>query len=158
MLRGRWDGFNGNRGGCRVRQLAIVLPFVHIPDMLVSPKVWRQAARYVVGAIMAALFVYGAARFWDGPISEYEGGYRSTHRIAHTAAEYRDYKIWEKTILIVWPLGLLVGFLLRDTKRKGEVSWPSIRSPLFPLSNAQSTTGNPANEPLLKNGASVSGL
>jgi hypothetical protein len=46
--------------------------------------------------------VYGAGRFYDGPISECSTGYCSTHHQPHTAAEYRDYKAWEKTILIVW--------------------------------------------------------
>jgi hypothetical protein len=90
--------------------------------MPVSPKFWWNAVRYVVSAIMLAVFVYGAARFSDGPISEYEGGYRSTHRIPHTAEEYRAYKIWEKTIFIVWPLGMAVGFLLQYTKPEGEDS------------------------------------
>jgi hypothetical protein len=88
--------------------------------MLVSAKFWWNAGRYVVSAIMLAVFIYGAARFSDGPIGEYQGGYHSTRGVPHTAEEYRAYKIWEKTIFIVWPLGIAIGFLLQYAKPKGE--------------------------------------
>jgi hypothetical protein len=38
---------------------------------------------------------------------------------ARTAADYRAYKAWEMTILIVWPLGLTALFLLQREKPKG---------------------------------------
>jgi hypothetical protein len=43
-------------------------------------------------------------------------------------------------------------------KRFEDINVPIGDGPPRPLPNAQSTTGSPANEPLLKNGASVSGL
>jgi hypothetical protein len=94
----------------------------HILVMVIPRKFWWNAVRYAVGAVMLVLFAYGAIRFGDGPISEYQGGYRSTRRVPHTAEEYRAYKIWEKTIFIVWPLGIAIGFLLQRTKPDGEDS------------------------------------
>jgi hypothetical protein len=84
--------------------------------MAKSLKLLRLAASYVVPAVMLILFGYGAARFYDGPISECGSGYCSTRHQSHTAEDYRAYKAWEKTIFIVWPLGLAAIFFLRRGK------------------------------------------
>jgi hypothetical protein len=88
----------------------------HIQAMAISRKFWWNAAACVVGAPMLVLLAYGWFRFPDGSISEYQGGYRSSRGFSHTAEEYRDYKSWEKTLLIVWPLGLAIGFVLQRTR------------------------------------------
>src|SRR4051794_172719 len=91
----------------------------HILGMPSVLRSWRSMAERVISLLMIILFVYGAGRFYDGPISECSTGYCSTHHQPHTAAEYRDYKAWEKTILIVWPLGMAALFLLNRSKSKG---------------------------------------
>jgi hypothetical protein len=80
-----------------------------------------HSARTIVSAIMPVLFAYGAGRFSDGPIGTCGSGYCSTRHLylPHTAADYRAYKAWEMTILIVWPLGLTALFLLQRAKPKG---------------------------------------
>ena len=80
-------------------------------------KSMQSAAIWFVGVGMLLLFAYGAGRFHDGPISECGSGYCSTHRQPHTAEDYRAFKVWEKTIWIVWPLGLGALFLLQRAKR-----------------------------------------
>jgi hypothetical protein len=82
-------------------------------------EILAVVAERVVGLLMIFVFVYGAGRFYDGPISGCSTGYCSTHHQPHTAAEYRDYKAWEKIILIVWPLGMAALFLLHRSKSKG---------------------------------------
>jgi hypothetical protein len=94
----------------------------HIRVMAISRKFRWNVARYALSAVMLTVFFYGAIRFADGPISEYQGGYRSTRGVPHSAEEYRDYKIWEKTIFIVWPIGMAIGFFLQRTKPDGEDS------------------------------------
>jgi|tagenome__1003787_1003787.scaffolds.fasta_scaffold20970498_2 hypothetical protein len=86
--------------------------------MLSVSKSWRSIAARVVSLLTLIVFVYGAGRFYDGPISECSTGYCSTRHQPHTAAEYRDYKAWERTILIMWPLGMAALFLL-NRKSKG---------------------------------------
>jgi hypothetical protein len=86
--------------------------------MLSVLKSWRSIAGRVISLLMMIVFVYGAGRFSDGPISECSTGYCSTRHQPHTAAEYRDYKAWERTILIMWPLGMAALFLL-NRKSKG---------------------------------------
>ena len=85
----------------------------------VTLKFWRSVTLYVASAVMLVLFAYGAGRFYDGPIRECATGYCSTHGQPHTAADYRAYKAWEKTIFIVWPIGMVVLFLLQPHKPKG---------------------------------------
>jgi hypothetical protein len=78
-------------------------------------KSLRRVASYLVPAVMLIVFGYGAGRFSDGPISECASGYCSSRHFPHTAADYRAYKVWEKTIFIVWSLGLAaLYFLQRD--------------------------------------------
>jgi hypothetical protein len=94
----------------------------HIPVMALSlVRSWRSIARAIVSAVMLVLFAYGASRFSDGPIGTCGSGYCSTRHphLPHTAADYRAYKAWEMTILIVWPLGLTALFLLQREKPKG---------------------------------------
>jgi hypothetical protein len=85
--------------------------------MIVSaPKSWRSVAAFAVSGIMLVLFVYGCGRFGNGPISECASGYCSTRGYIHSEADFKAYKAWEKTIFIVWPLGLLGLWLLNRGK------------------------------------------
>jgi hypothetical protein len=81
---------------------------------------------------MFVLFVYGVIRFSDGPISEYQGGYRSTRGVSHTAAEYRDYKSWEKILFIVWPPSLAIGFFVQRMRNSCEPADKARRSWRWP--------------------------
>jgi hypothetical protein len=84
--------------------------------MIVSARSLRRAASYAVPALMLALFVYGATRFHDGPINPCGSGYCSTHGVAHTADDYVAYKGWEKTVFVIWPLGMVALFFLQRGK------------------------------------------
>jgi hypothetical protein len=82
-------------------------------------KSLRLASTYIVSAIMLIMFGYGAVRFFDGAIDECGTSYCSSRRhLPKTAEDYRAYQAWEKTILIVWPLGVAALYFLRVDKRK----------------------------------------
>jgi hypothetical protein len=72
-----------------------------------------------VSFIMVIMLGYGGIRFFDGNIEECGSSYCSS-RSHHpkTAEDYRAYKAWEKTILIVWPLGMAALYFLRVDKQK----------------------------------------
>jgi hypothetical protein len=67
---------------------------------------------YVVSVVFAAVFLYGAVRFPDAPIHECAGGYCGKRGILHTAAEYRDFNVWQSTLLIVWAAAIGLSLLV----------------------------------------------
>lgn len=94
-----------------------------------SFKSRRHAIAYYAVAIpMMILFIYGAIRFGDGPIRECTTGnclphdcrsaYCSTRGHPHTADEYRAFKDWGTTILVVWPIGMVALALLRWAEKR----------------------------------------
>ena len=84
--------------------------------MVASLRSLRRAARYTVPGLMMVLFVYGAARFHDGPIGPCDAGYCSTHGVVHTADDFVAYKTWERAIWVIWPLGMVALFFLQRSK------------------------------------------
>jgi hypothetical protein len=72
----------------------------------------RRLAAIQIGvfAIMAAVFVYGLIFFIDAPIRPCGNGFCGKTGIAHTAAEYHDFAVWERTLLITWIVGVPIHF------------------------------------------------
>ena len=73
---------------------------------------------YCIGLVMVVLFVYGLIRYPDLPIRECPSGYCGRQGQPHTAAEYNAFKIWQRTLFIVWPIGMLIMLLLQRGKPK----------------------------------------
>ncbi len=68
-----------------------------------------RSLSYCIGLVMVVLFVYGLIRYPDLPIRECP---------SHTAAEYNAFSIWQTTLFIVWPIGMLIMLLLQRGKPK----------------------------------------
>lgn len=69
---------------------------------------------------MVLLLGGGGLRFPDGPIEECPAGYCGKEGMSHTAAEYRLYRVWDITVLIYFPVGLLA---LAVLNRKYLTNW-----------------------------------
>src|SRR5258707_15532677 len=72
-----------------------------------------RSLSYCIGLVMVVLFVYGLIRYPDLPIRECPSGYCGRQGQPHTAAEYNAFKIWQTTLFIVWPIGMLTLLLLQ---------------------------------------------
>ena len=73
----------------------------------------------VIAIGMAIVFFYGIARFPDAPIHECATGFCGKQGQAHTIADYHAFSVWQTTIFIVWPIGLIFLTLLQRDKLKG---------------------------------------
>ena len=75
---------------------------------------------HLVIAVMVGLFVYGMIQFPDGPIHICEGGtqYCGKQGQPHSFSDYHRYALWEAAMLVVWPIGLLVAYLVSRKKQK----------------------------------------
>ena len=73
---------------------------------------------YCIGLVMVVLFVCGLMRYPDLPIRECPSGYCGGQGQPHTAAEYNAFSIWQTTLFIVWPIGMLTLLLLQRGKPK----------------------------------------
>jgi len=73
-----------------------------------------------IGLVMVVLFVYGLIRYPDLPIRECPSGYCGRQGQPHTAAEYNAFKIWQTTLFIVWPIGMLISFFCSAENPKGK--------------------------------------
>src|SRR6266576_5940636 len=85
---------------------------------------------YCIGLVMVVLFVYGLIRYPDLPIRECPSGYCGRQGQPHTAAEYNAFKIWQTTLFIVWPIGMLIMLLFaarKTQKVKGGSNRPRSR-------------------------------
>src|SRR6476659_4899602 len=67
-----------------------------------------RSLSYCIGLVMVVLFVYGLVRYPDLPIRECPSGYCGRQGQPHTAAEYNAFSIWQTTLFIVWPIGMLI--------------------------------------------------
>jgi hypothetical protein len=84
-----------------------------------SLKSLRLASSYIVGAVMLTVFGYGVVHFIDGAVHECGSSYCSSRgQHPKTAEDYDTYKAWEKTILIVWPLGVAALYFLGSDKQE----------------------------------------
>jgi hypothetical protein len=88
--------------------------------MTISAKRLIFSARCTLAIAMAALFLYGAIRFWDGPVYQCATGYCSGHHSPRlrSVEDYQAYQSFKITILICWPLGMIAGYLLSYNKRE----------------------------------------
>ena len=77
-----------------------------------------RSLSYCIGLVMVVLFAYGLIRYPDLPIRECPSGYCGRQGQPHTAAEYNAFSIWQTTLFIVWPIGMLMMLLLQRGKPK----------------------------------------
>ena len=89
---------------------------ISTPKQRPVPK--AQLLPYLIGLVMIVLFVYGLIRYPDLPIRECPSGYCGRQGQPHTAAEYNAFSIWQTTLFIVWPIGMLIMLLLQRGKPK----------------------------------------
>jgi predicted secreted protein len=97
--------------------------FCEHPSMPVTNALKRlmqktRSLSYCIGLVMVVLFVYGLIRYPDLPIRECPSGYCGRQGQPHTAAEYNAFSIWQTTLFIVWPIGMLIMLLLQRGKPK----------------------------------------
>jgi hypothetical protein len=80
---------------------------------------WRRNASAVIGAMMLILFGYGLVRFPDAPLHAcVDHGYCGKQGQPHTEREFEAFEIWQNTLFWVWPVGMLVLYILnRDRIR-----------------------------------------
>lgn len=87
-------------------------------EALALSERFRKLCEGCIVAVMAAVFILGLALYPDNPIHPCDGpgGYCGKQGQPHTVANYNGFRLWERTILIVWPLGFL-GFGLLQIGR-----------------------------------------
>jgi hypothetical protein len=79
---------------------------------------WRQNASIVIAAMMGIFFVYGLIRFPDAPLHACGDSYCGKQGQRHTQRQFEDFEIWQNTLAWVWPIGMLVLYILnRDRIR-----------------------------------------
>jgi hypothetical protein len=77
---------------------------------------------YVAVASCLGIFVYGLAVYPDAPYKACSSslGYCGKSGRPHTEAEYRSQQVWERTLLVSAPFGILAAiYLARTTKASG---------------------------------------
>ncbi len=82
----------------------------------------KDAMGAVIVLGMGVLFCYGWFRYPDGPLHPCTGptGYCGKQGQPHTFAEYQAFELWQTTLFVVWPVGMLALFLLnRKKSRRG---------------------------------------
>ena len=72
----------------------------------------RKILTVCIGASMILLLWGGAIRFPDAPIKECPPGYCGKGSGEHARDDYRLFQIWETTLWIYWPIGILILALL----------------------------------------------
>ncbi|MGF6308943.1 hypothetical protein ABIB82_002580 [Bradyrhizobium sp. i1.8.4] len=87
-----------------------------LPDWLRGVTTARVVTFCAV-ILMAALFLYGLVRFPDAPLHMCASGYCGKQGRPHTLAEYSDFKAWERTLMICWPIGLIALYFLQRWTR-----------------------------------------
>jgi len=80
---------------------------------------WRRNASIVIAALMGILFAYGLIRFPDAPLHACgDNIYCGKQGQPHTERQFKDFEIWQNTLVWVWPIGLLALYVLnRDRIR-----------------------------------------
>lgn len=68
----------------------------------------------VIALTMGVLFFYGWFRYPDGPLHSCDGpmGYCGKQGQPHTLPEYQAFVVWQASLFVVWPAGMLALFLL----------------------------------------------
>ena len=78
-----------------------------------------RSIAYVAIASCLGVFGYGLAVYPDAPYKacDSSAGYCGKNGRSHTEAEYRSQQVWERTLLVLSPFGILAGiYLARTTK------------------------------------------
>jgi len=66
-----------------------------------------------VALVMIAVFQYGVLRFPDAPIRPCgDESFCGKQGQPHTAVDYRAFVLWERSLLFIWPSGMLAVVLL----------------------------------------------
>jgi hypothetical protein len=70
--------------------------------------------RMLIGVMLIGVLVYGVFEFPDAPYSPCHGatGYCGKWGIAHSPSEFRRFSVWQTTLLVVWPAGMLIVLVL----------------------------------------------
>ncbi|ESQ82048.1 hypothetical protein AEAC466_19205 [Asticcacaulis sp. AC466] len=74
--------------------------------------------------VMSAMLFGGVVLYPDAPIQKCDSdndyfyknhpdGYCGKQGQNHTEAEFRQFKVWETSMMVIWPLGILLGALLQ---------------------------------------------
>jgi len=71
--------------------------------------------RAIIALIMFVTFFYGWFQFPDAPLHQCSGpsGYCGKEGQSHSLADYQAFELWQTTIFILWPIGMLASFLLQ---------------------------------------------
>ena|SRR6266699_828364 len=86
----------------------------------------RRNVSFLVGATMVVTFVYGLWRFPDAPIHPcQERGYCGKQGQSHSQQDFAAFHVWEATLMWMWPLGMLVLFLLQ---KKPQSEYEKVRA------------------------------
>jgi hypothetical protein len=73
----------------------------------------RRRTAIAIQAMMGIVFFYGLVRFFDAPLHPCpEHGYCGKQGQPHTEREYKEFEIWQTTLIVVWPIGMLTLYLL----------------------------------------------
>ena len=80
-------------------------------------KAWLS---FGIAIVMLAVFVYGLLEYPDAPIRPCTGssGFCGKQGQPHTYSEYRQFESWQTTLIVVWPVGMLIAFLLNRKRSK----------------------------------------
>jgi hypothetical protein len=69
--------------------------------------------RYGWGFFFVVMIVYALMRFPDVPFHECASGYCGKRGLPHTAAEYHEFLVWQRLLLIGWVVCIGWWLLLR---------------------------------------------
>ncbi len=80
----------------------------------------KAMASSIIGLTMVTIFFYGWFRYPDAPLHACGGamGFCGKQGQPHSLAEYRAFMVWQTSLLIIWPSGMMASFLLN---RKGSI-------------------------------------
>jgi hypothetical protein len=100
-----------------------------LPDepKIIRKRLWTRNASLIIAAMMGILFAYGLIRFPDAPLHACgEHSYCGKQGQSHTQKEFEDFEIWQNTLFWVWPIGMLVLYILnRDRIRSRRLKRPA---------------------------------
>ena len=79
----------------------------------------------LVALVMMSVFYYGWFKYPDAPIHECSGptGFCGKQGQPHTALEFQQFEIWQTSLFVIWPMGMLIVFLI-NRKRPDNTESP----------------------------------
>jgi hypothetical protein len=88
------------------------------PDPPTNESLIRGIVAFAILALMACVFQFGYVRFPDAPIGPCGvDRYCGKQGQPHTADAFTSYRRWERTMFVVWPVGMLAIFVVRRLRR-----------------------------------------